>query len=137
MVSAPCSDQLLFKLQYVVLIDQSFFMYAETDAEWCERIRADGWKVVYLPSLPIIHYQGASSTLKKSNDVRWFRSLCCYVKMKQGLPSYFAFRVFAMIGFSARCLVFGSLALMTPYNRANHAQKLGQSASCLKAALKG
>jgi GT2 family glycosyltransferase len=123
-------------IQHVGLLDSSFFMYAE-DVEWCERIRSNGWKVVYLPSLRIIHYQGASSTVKKSNDVRWFRSLCFYVKMKQGLSSYVAFRLLATVGFSARCFVFGCLAMLTSNKRSVYLQKLGQSASCLAVAIKG
>lgn len=123
-------------LQQVGLLDPSFFMYAE-DVDWCERIRAHGWKVVYLPSLRVIHYQGASSASSKKPNERWFRSLCYYVKMKQGLPSYFGWRLSATIGFSARCLVWGGLALLAPSNRAAYVEKLGQCASCLRAALKG
>jgi len=44
----------------VGLFDERFFMYAE-EVEWCHRIREAGWRIVYLPSASIVHYEGGSS----------------------------------------------------------------------------
>jgi GT2 family glycosyltransferase len=49
-------------------LDQRFFLYWE-DADWCRRMRARGWKVVYFPAPRVVHYVGASSSQ------RVFRSL--------------------------------------------------------------
>lgn len=41
-------------------LDEDFFMYGE-DEEWCGRIHAAGWRIVYLPSATIIHIHRFSS----------------------------------------------------------------------------
>lgn len=41
-------------------MDESFFMYGE-EAEWCWRIRRQGFRVLYFPGAKISHYGGASA----------------------------------------------------------------------------
>ena len=40
--------------------DEGFFMYCE-DIDICRRIRAEGWRVLYLPEASVGHYRGRSS----------------------------------------------------------------------------
>lgn len=40
--------------------DEGFFMYSE-ELDWCRRIVAAGWRVAYLPTARIVHYEGKSS----------------------------------------------------------------------------
>jgi hypothetical protein len=40
--------------------DERFFMYFE-DSDWCRRVRANGLKVIYLPTAKMIHYYHRSS----------------------------------------------------------------------------
>ncbi len=48
-------------LDQVGLYDaQNFFMYSE-ELDLCRRIKAAGWKIVYLPDARVIHYVGKSS----------------------------------------------------------------------------
>lgn len=42
-------------------LDEDFFMYGE-DEEWCARIHAAGWRVVYYPDATIIHIHRFSSS---------------------------------------------------------------------------
>lgn len=42
------------------LLDEGYFMYSE-EMEWCRRIKACGWQVVYVPSATIVHHEGRSS----------------------------------------------------------------------------
>jgi GT2 family glycosyltransferase len=35
-------------------------MYSE-EVEWAHRVRAAGWRIVYLPSASIVHHEGGSS----------------------------------------------------------------------------
>lgn len=51
-------------IEKVGMLDERFFIYSE-DVDWCKRIRAGGWKVVYLPSAEAIHYGGSSSTVER------------------------------------------------------------------------
>lgn len=49
--------------EQVGLLDEEFFMYGE-DIDWCYRIKEAGWRIVYNPTVSIIHYKGASSRKK-------------------------------------------------------------------------
>lgn len=41
-------------------LDEGYFMYSE-ELDWCRRIKDAGWRVLYLPTAQITHYQGKSS----------------------------------------------------------------------------
>jgi N-acetylglucosaminyl-diphospho-decaprenol L-rhamnosyltransferase len=47
-------------LQQIGGLDEGFFMYSE-ELDWCRRIKAAGWRVVYHPAAQIIHHEGKSS----------------------------------------------------------------------------
>lgn len=40
--------------------DESFFMYSE-ELDWHKRIKANGWRIVYLPTAQIAHHENRSS----------------------------------------------------------------------------
>src|SRR5205085_3433923 len=44
----------------VGLLDERFFMYSE-EVDLCRRVRAAGWRVVYLPEAVVVHHEGRSS----------------------------------------------------------------------------
>lgn len=54
-------------IKKVGLLDEQFFMYAE-DLDWCRRFRNDGWQIVYLPQVKIIHHKYKSG-IKSQSDV--------------------------------------------------------------------
>ncbi len=47
-------------IEQVGLMDDGYFMYSE-ELDWCRRFREAGWRVVYLPTAQIVHYEGKSS----------------------------------------------------------------------------
>jgi N-acetylglucosaminyl-diphospho-decaprenol L-rhamnosyltransferase len=47
-------------LEQAALLDEVFFMYGE-DLDLCFRIKRQGWRVVYNPSLMVLHRKGAAS----------------------------------------------------------------------------
>ncbi len=49
------------------IFDEDYFMYAE-DIDLCFRIRQAGYKVMYVPTLSILHHKGVSSGLKKHSQ---------------------------------------------------------------------
>lgn len=51
-------------LDQVGLFDEDYFMYAE-DIDLCYRIKQAGYKIMYIPSVKILHHKGVSSGLKK------------------------------------------------------------------------
>jgi GT2 family glycosyltransferase len=60
-VSGACMVVRRKAIDQVGPLDQRFFLYWE-DADWCKRMRARGWKVVYFPVPRVVHYVGASSS---------------------------------------------------------------------------
>lgn len=54
-------------LDRVGLFDEDYFMYAE-DIDLCFRIKEAGFKVMYVPTVSIIHHKGVSSGLKKHSS---------------------------------------------------------------------
>jgi len=61
-------------------MDEGFFMYSE-ELEWCRRFRQADWRVVYVPTAQVIHYEGKSSEQVlparhihfQTSKVRYFR----------------------------------------------------------------
>ncbi len=41
-------------------LDEGYFMYSE-EMEWCRRVKAQGWRVVYQPAAVVMHHEGRSS----------------------------------------------------------------------------
>lgn len=55
----------------VGLLDETFFMYGE-DLDWCYRIKAYGWRIVYDPRAVIHHHKRAASTRRAIPSIRAF-----------------------------------------------------------------
>ena len=58
-------------LAQVGLYDEAFFMYGE-DLDLCYRIKAAGWRIIYLPQAVVLHHKGQSSRLKSNDMIREF-----------------------------------------------------------------
>lgn len=56
-------------IEDVGLLDESYFMYAE-DIDWAFRIKAKGWKIVFLPGATILHKKKQSGRGSASRSVR-------------------------------------------------------------------
>ncbi len=54
-------------LDKVGYFDEDYFMYAE-DIDLCFRIKQAGYKIMYDPSVEVLHYKGISSGLKKDTQ---------------------------------------------------------------------
>ena len=46
--------------------DETYFFYGE-DIDYCYRISAAGYEIVYYPLVEVLHYKGASSGLRKES----------------------------------------------------------------------
>jgi hypothetical protein len=65
-------------VQQVGGLDERFFMYSE-ELDWCQRIKAAGWRVVYLPQAQILHYGGKSSDqVAAAKHIHFQRSKIAY-----------------------------------------------------------
>ncbi len=71
-------------------MDERFRMYCE-DEDWCCRLKAAGWKVVYNPRAVVWHYKGGSSSrswkVRTRTTYEWHRSVALFHK-KHLAPKY-------------------------------------------------
>jgi hypothetical protein len=57
-------------IKEVGLLDEIFFMYGE-DIDWCYRIKAASWKVIYFSDAKIVHHKGASNSKKQNTRLTY------------------------------------------------------------------
>lgn len=72
-------------IERIGLLDEKIF-YGPEDADYCLRIVAAGWKVMYLPQYTIIHHWRRATTKKIFSHLAWkhFCALCYfYAKYKR------------------------------------------------------
>lgn len=54
----------------VGILDETFFMYGE-DIDWCYRIKAADWKIMYYSDAKIVHYKGSSFSKKQNTRLTY------------------------------------------------------------------
>ena len=59
-------------IKKVGLLNEQYFMYFE-DLDYCRRVRKNGLKVYYLPTVEVIHYLGESGKNLASTKTQWKR----------------------------------------------------------------
>jgi GT2 family glycosyltransferase len=86
------------------LFDERFFMYSE-ELDWCRRARAAGWRVSYVPSAEVAHFEGASARLDLVARDRLFQaSKLAYAAKWHGRGVALAFRAYLILEYAARGL---------------------------------
>ena len=64
--------------------DEGFFMYSE-EVDWCRRMKAAGWRVVYFPPARVIHHAGRSSEqVPAATHIRFNASKVRYFRKYHG-----------------------------------------------------
>ena len=83
------------------LLDEGFFMYSE-EHDWCRRIKAQGFKVVYFPAARVIHHSAQSSEqVKTFQHVQFQRSKVRYFRKHHGSIAAWALRLFLLLNYLA------------------------------------
>lgn len=59
-ISGACMLVRAKTIEEIGMLDEAYFMYSE-EADWCYRIKAGGWKVIYLSNAEITHLGGGSA----------------------------------------------------------------------------
>ena len=77
-------------IEQIGMLDEAFFMYGE-DIDWCYRIKEAGWKIIYNPTVSIIHYKGASSRKKPFKIVYEFHRAMYLFHKKHYAKKYSTF----------------------------------------------
>lgn len=100
-VSGACMLVWRVDAEAVVLFDERYFMYAE-DVDFCAAVRARGRRVLFVPSVEIVHLRGQSRATASAAAERayrlsqiafydkhhpaWARPLRMYLKLRGRLP---------------------------------------------------
>lgn len=83
-------------IQQVGGLDESFFMYSE-ELDWCRRIKAAGWRVVYHPAAKIVHHVGKSSEQAiPARHINFQRSKIRYARKYHGTRTAATLRLFLL-----------------------------------------
>lgn len=83
-------------LAEVGLLDEGFFMYSE-EVDWGRRFKGAGWRVVYLPTAEVMHYEGRSSEQVVARRHIYFQtSKVRYYQKWDGRPMAETLRLFLL-----------------------------------------
>lgn len=91
-----------------------FFMYGE-DIDLGTRIRGHGWKIAFLPSIEVMHLQGAS---QKSDgglfySTKWIDDILFHISKRHNKSVLYITRTVMAVGFLIRALVSSAYFLST------------------------
>ena len=110
--------------------DEGYFMYSE-ELDWCRRVKTAGWRVVYLPSAQIVHYEGKSSEqVVAARHIRFQTSKVRYFRKFHGRLAADALRAFLLAAFAVEWVLeaikwlLGSKRLLRRERMAAYAQLL-------------
>jgi hypothetical protein len=86
-------------------LDEGFFMYSE-ELDWCRRMKATGWQVVYFPPARIIHHEAKSSAqVPAATHIRFNTSKVRYYRKYQGPLAAEALRWFLLGNFALQLVL--------------------------------
>ncbi len=97
------------------IFDESFFMFGE-DMEVCDRVRRDGWEVLYSSRHSIIHHHGRSFDQQESLEVRAtaHSGPRRVFERGRGPISVLLYDAILMTGYLIRWALYRALALVRP-----------------------
>lgn len=97
------------------IFDESFFMFGE-DMEVCDRLRREGWKVLYSGESSIVHYHGCCYKKQSSIDIlaTAIKGPRRFFKRKHGRTAIFLYDLFLLVGYLIRWPVFRFVSLLRP-----------------------
>ncbi|MFO0947988.1 MAG: glycosyltransferase family 2 protein [Planctomycetota bacterium] len=96
------------------IFDDAFFMYGE-DMELCHRLKKAGQRVVYMPEVSIIHYQGASMKQQKGEVLLTsLKGLRSFYARVNGPAHVWAVDWITIIGFLLRWAAYRAASIVRP-----------------------
>ena len=117
------------------LLDEGYFMYSE-EMEWCRRIKAHGWRAVYLPAATIIHHEGRSSEqVVAARHIYFQTSKLRYYAQVHGPLWTLALRAFLIATYAYQWLVEGAKWLLG-HKRPLRAERLRAYGQVLRSGLR-
>lgn len=116
-------------------LDEEFFMYSE-ELDWCKRIKAAGWQVVYFPEARIIHHEARSSAqVPAATHIRFNTSKVHYFRKYHGALAAELLRGWLLAGFTVQLLLEWSKGVVR-HKRTMRAERVKIYWQVLKSGLK-
>ncbi len=116
----------------VGLMDEGYFMYSE-EMDWCRRFSDAGWKIVYLPTARVIHYEGQSSGKDPYHrHTRFQYSKCRYFEKHRGPRFAQLLRVFLLGNYLFLWLEDAAELVLLRRNRSMRRERMSVLAKVLR-----
>lgn len=112
-VSGACLMARRAMLNQIGLLDESFFMFGE-EVDLCLRAVRAGWKVILVPSTPIVHAHAGSTGKTPERILRLYRGKLHYARKHWPFLNVTLLLTMIRISALAKLSVFGLLALGNP-----------------------
>lgn len=112
-------------IERVGSFDERFFMYSE-ELDLCYRTKADGWKVVYLPTARVVHHEAKSSEQNLVNrNLHFHDSKCKFFGKHHGRWQELLLRWVVLAHFSFLIVEDLFKLLLISRNRAMRRNRIG------------
>ena len=93
-------------------MDPDYFMYSE-ELDWCRRIKEAGWRVFYLPTAQIIHYQGKSSEqASTARHINFNRAKLRYFYLYHGRTAALFLRLTLLTNYAVQIFLEGGKGIL-------------------------
>ncbi len=89
-------------------LDEDYFLHCE-DLDWCKRFADAGWKILFVPSVEVIHHQGTCSQ-RTPVRVSWHKhnGMARYYRKFLAADRFFLFNWVVYVGIYLRFLMLGA-----------------------------
>lgn len=116
-VTAACMLVRVSAIDQVGLLDERFFMYGE-DLDWAYRLKAQGWRIFYNPSVRALHQKGATSARQSGRMiVEFYRAMYLFHQKHYAIRSPRPLNWLVAAGIAARGGVALGLNLLRPVTK--------------------
>lgn len=84
-------------LESAGLMDERYFLYFE-DADYCEKVKANGWRIVFLPNATLYHAVSSTTGFQSKNYVYYFsRNRLWFLKRWAPRVAYIYYLLFTVL----------------------------------------
>jgi len=103
-------------------LDEAFIMFSE-EMDWCKRIKASGWDIVYLGAAHIIHYGGQSTEqVTTRKHILFQQSKLRYFRKHHGWLIAEFLRIFLLLSYAQQWII-ESVKATIGYKRAMYTER--------------
>ncbi len=134
-ISGACMLTRRSVIKQVGGMDEAYFMYSE-ELDWCRRIKAVGWRIVYFPAAHVIHHVGKSSEQAVIHrHINFNRAKLRYARKYHGRLVATSLRIALLLGYGQQLLIEATKGLVG-HKRPLRWQRVKSYAHVLRTGLK-